>query len=560
MIAGTSLVVLYCRTTWARTYLRVASAAPPVFAALFLLASPTADLVHGDTVEAADVEVPETAPSILFIVLDQLPTASLLNGEGRIDADLYPNFARLAGTSTWYRDNTTVAPWTNMAVPSLLTGTLPTSDKIAPTASNFPRSLFTLLGRSYDLNVSEPWTALCPASICGGRSSDGLGALLGDAATVAGDVGTADDEAFLLAQGINSDRPGDFEEFADSIAPAGDRPDLDYVHVLLPHDPLSYLPNGVAYPAPEHPIGIFFFTWGGEHGVQVGRQRHVLQTQLTDRLVGRALDRLEESGRWDDTLVVLTADHGVAFTDQEPWRAPSAANYEQIMWTPLLVKEPRQTEGRIDDRNVWSVDLLPTLADILGVEIPPDWEVVGHSLAGTGEVRRRSDKVLFPWNAEDLEPGADGMLHLDGREGFARLLQWSAAPPGDDDLRVWRQGEYGGLVGTRPTDHTLGEPVAYEAWLADPDAYDDVDPLRDPPVHLDGAYVSADPGTEIAVAVNGVIGGWGPTVASIVEQSSNFWTLIPDSLLRDGRNELELYEITGPVGDVTLSPVPMRDG
>ncbi|MCZ7536515.1 MAG: hypothetical protein M5T61_11825 [Acidimicrobiia bacterium] len=63
----------------------------------------------------------------------------------------------------------------------------------------------------------------------------------------------------------------------------------------------------------------------------------------------------------------------------------------------------------------------------------------------------------------------------------------------------------------------------------------------------------------IAVAVNGVIGGWGPTFASTVEHVSNFWTLIPDSLLRDGRNELELYEISGPVGDVTLSPVPMRD-
>ena len=62
------------------------------------------------------------------------------------------------------------------------------------------------------------------------------------------------------------------------------------------------------------------------------------------------------------------------------------------------------------------------------------------------------------------------------------------------------------------------------------------------------------------MAVNGVIGGWGPTVASITQHNSNFWTLIPLSLLRDGTNELQFYAVSGPADDVTLSPVPMRDG
>ena len=36
--------------------------------------------------------------------------------------------------------------------------------------------------------------------------------------------------------------------------------------------------------------------------------------------------------------------------------------------------------------------------------------------------------------------------------------------------------------------------------------------------------------------------------------------MIPDTLLHDGRNEVRFYAITGPADDVTLSPVPMRDG
>ncbi|MCZ7536514.1 MAG: sulfatase-like hydrolase/transferase [Acidimicrobiia bacterium] len=324
---------------------------------------------------------------------------------------------------------------------------------------------------------------ICPATLCGSGPGDGLGALFGDAVGVAGNVADAEGEgSSLVARGTTWDeRADDFEEFSASIAPGRDRPVLDYMHSLLPHDPVEYLPNGVKYPAPEHPVGLFLLTWTDEHGAAIGRQRHLLQAQLTDRLLGEALDRLEDAGRFDNTLIVVTADHGVGFTNLEPWRGTSAANYEQIMWTPLLIKEPHQEQGRIDDKNAWSVDVLPTVAEILGVEIPADWEITGHSLIGDGEVRDPSDKVLFTQLGNSLPAAADGLVHVDGVEGFERLLKWSSAPPGDDDLRVWRQGEYGALVGTRPEEHTIGQPAGFDGWLADPDVYDDVDPNHDPP-------------------------------------------------------------------------------
>ena len=560
LVAGLAGGHIYRRASWMRLYLRVASVAPLAFASIFLVASPTSDLVLGHAVGAADVDVPSTAPSVLFIVLDQLPTASLLDGHGHVDADLYPNIARLASGSTWYRNETTVAPWTNMAVPAILSGDLPISQNTAPIASNYPHNLFTLLGRSYDLNVSEPWTALCPTSLCRRQGSDGIAALIGDAAGVARDVRPGKDEAFMLEQRINPDRPADFEEFVRTIAAPGKRPRLDYVHLLLPHDPWYYLPNGVRYPAPDLPTGMFYAVWGGEHSAAVGRQRHLLQVQLTDRLVGRALDRLEKSGRYDDTLIVLTADHGVGFTSEEPWRGASAGNYEQIMWTPLFVKAPGQRRGRIDDRNAWSVDVLPTVADILGVQVPHDWKQAGHSLVAPGEVRDPSDKVLFPWMANTLVPSADGLVHVDGNVGFRRLRAWSAASPGDE-LRVWRQGTYGALVGTRPEDHHAGAQTSYRGWLADPEAYTDVDLMHDPPVHLTGAVTVDGPShPTIAVAVNGVIGGWGPTASSVTEMSYSFWTLVPDSLLHDGGNDVRFYAVSGPPDDPVLAPVPMSAG
>ena len=44
------------------------------------------------------------------------------------------------------------------------------------------------------------------------------------------------------------------------------------------------------------------------------RQRHLLQASYTDRLVGQILQRLEEVGVYDDAAIVVTADHGIAFS------------------------------------------------------------------------------------------------------------------------------------------------------------------------------------------------------------------------------------------------------
>ena len=569
--AGAGAAVLYTRAAWMRLYLRVASVAPAAFAALFLFASPTADLIGRPTVEVAQVEVPREAPSVLFIVLDQLPTVSLLDGTGHVDAELFPSFARLESGSTWYRNHSTVAPWTNMAVPAMLSGNMPISADTAPIASNYPRTLFTLLGGSYDLNVTEPTTVLCPFTLCAPARSDGLGALLGDAAAVAADRPDPYARAFSLTAGIDSGRVRRFDDFLASIEPAGARPRLDYLHLLLPHDPWVFLPSGVEYPAPEHPIGLFFANWGGEQSVSVGRQRHLLQVQLADRLLGEALDALDASDRFDDTLIVVTSDHGVAFTDQELWRGASQANFEQIIWTPLFVKEPRQTEGRVDDRNVWSVDVLPTVAEIIDVEIPPEWDLAGHSVAGgpddaseptdaSGEgPRDPADKVLFPWNVNALQPDDDGLVHVDAEEGFSRVLDWYAAAPGDDpEMRLWRQGRYGVLVGTRPEEHRVGAPATFEGWLAHPEVFDDVDLDHEPPVHLEGVFIATAPGPDVAVAVNGVVAGWGPTVPGATAGEAQIWTLLAEPLLHEGANDVSLYVVEGPPADPLLPPVPMR--
>lgn len=103
-------------------------------------------------------------------------------------------------------------------------------------------------------------------------------------------------------------------------------------------------------------------------------------TEVDDQL-GRVLDHLEASGELDRTLVVVTSDHGDQMGDH--WLLEKLGWWDESYWIPLLVADPRPTSsagrGRVVDEFTESVDLLPTLCDWMGVEVPV--EVDGRSLA-----------------------------------------------------------------------------------------------------------------------------------------------------------------------------------
>ncbi len=65
--------------------------------------------------------VGEPAP-VVMIVFDEFPVASLLDGEGNIQAEHFPNFARLAADGTWFRNAVGVHQQTEKAIPTILTG------------------------------------------------------------------------------------------------------------------------------------------------------------------------------------------------------------------------------------------------------------------------------------------------------------------------------------------------------------------------------------------------------------------------------------------------------
>jgi arylsulfatase A-like enzyme len=145
-----------------------------------------------------------------------------------------------------------------------------------------------------------------------------------------------------------------------------------------------------------------------------------------DRQLGRLLARLAELGIADRTLIVVTSDHGEELGDAFPLYIGGHGHslHDNLLLVPLLLRDPtRPLRGvRIADQ-VRSIDVLPTVVDLLGIPLPPG--IAGRSLlplllgAETGnrvamsaETNRGAARVGIRTGRHKLvrvvEPGAGG--------------------------------------------------------------------------------------------------------------------------------------------------------
>jgi arylsulfatase A-like enzyme len=102
------------------------------------------------------------------------------------------------------------------------------------------------------------------------------------------------------------------------------------------------------------------------------------EIRFTDGYVGRVLDLLAELGHADDTIVVLTSDHGDEFFEHGD-KGHHRTLYEEVLHVPLVVSFPgRLPAGRVVNEPVSIVDIVPTVLELAGLPTPA--AVEGQSL------------------------------------------------------------------------------------------------------------------------------------------------------------------------------------
>lgn len=588
LLVGAGLAWAYGYRRFVRSITDILIVAPAVILIVFMFFSQSSELITGSgKVEPIDAEIGNPAP-VVMVIFDEFPVGSLMTPNDEINARRFPNFARLAGTSDWYRNTTTEGSYTTIAIPSIMSGLDPVRDSL-PTANDHPETLFSLLGGTYEVNALEPITQLCPENVCTQNAepetsfTDALESLVTDSKVVEqhlllpeawaknfpdisqtfggfGDPGitVAGESAartrareFVAGQhqakGGAMDADEETRRVLGFIGPSTERPKFDYGHIEKPHYPWNHYPDGTYYGLTSEEFRAFIpdeLNWTGTPYVtDRATQAHLLEVGYVDHLLGKIVRRLKAQGVWDESLVVITADHGGALIPDEPRRAANEATAGEIATVPLFVKQPEQSRGKAIDRPTCSTEIPPTIARILEVDVP--WQPSAcdrHVVTvdnGTGPiVNVPTAKVL-----DERQNYVDRVADLFG--------------PGTGWPSVLRVGPNKDLIGSALSslDVTPGEPDGAIHPDFEGTGVNYYQPGR--PVNTAlrqrGTVDGAAEDDALAVAVNGTIAAVGQVYLD--SGNATYSILLPENSLRSGRNDIRIFRVDRAGDRIELSPL-----
>ncbi|HEV7847063.1 MAG TPA: sulfatase-like hydrolase/transferase [Thermoleophilaceae bacterium] len=569
---GTAVAALWARAEPVRSFLNVLSPAPLVFLLLFLLSGQISELAFPSEAKARSIGGVARAP-IVVVLLDELPSNTLVDDHDRLDAKRYPGFGELARNATWFRNAYTVYDSTERAQPAIMDGNLPEKDR-QPISSDHPNSIFSLFAKSHRMNVDEEATAVCSRDLCKDTlGDDGYGKRVSsmaedlglvwlhvvsppdienNLASVSenwGNFGGGDTTEVQQPSGagsavntranLNRGRAARFQEWIDRIVP-GRRPALNFKHTLMPHVPWQYLPSGRLYRRqPNDAIaGLSNQAYKDQGQLDVLLQRHFLQTGFADYELQQLWKRLKSEGLWDKSLIVVAADHGVAFPQARERRRLSRQTAREIAPIPLFIKAPGQNSAKVNNSWVETIDILPTIFDVLNLD--PRVKMDGRSAYSATvknrdelrfEIRNTFETLRIP--ASDFERERQQIIDRNNR-------LFGTGADGPD--RIYAIGSHPELIG-QPAS-AAGAPL--DVTLADAGDFDHVDAASGfVPVHIVASVNGPDRHPrDIAVAVNGTIRAVGNTFTLAVGNAGELVSvMVPESAFHKGRNRVQVLQV-----------------
>ena len=162
----------------------------------------------------------------------------------------------------------------------------------------------------------------------------------------------------------------------------------------------------------------------------LGRYLNVLHEM--DENLGRLFEAIRQAGLEKDTLVVITGDHGQAFGYPHDNYGQGREVYEEDVHVPLMLWYPRLYKSARRSATIGShVDLAPTIADLTGLKVPPDWQ--GRSLFDTSRAPRAYFYVAEDRFSLGVREG-NWKYIFDLREGTEQLYDLDRDPTEQQNL------------------------------------------------------------------------------------------------------------------------------
>ncbi len=222
-----------------------------------------------------------------------------------------------------------------------------------------------------------------------------------------------------------------------------------------------------------------------------------------------------------------------------------------IISVPLIIKAPGQKEGVLSDRNVESMDILPTLVEMLGIET--EWPLDGQSALDT-EAPERSEKIVYNDDGEKFS--FDPRLEARWKSLDRKLALFAAANGELSEQDLYRIGPHAELVGERTdalvqgkSDLTVEIDGSHLFRQVDLESSFLLSRISGRVVGSQGSRI----GRTLAIGVNGTVGA--VTRTSHLDGDTVFSDLVPETSFRDGSNRIRIYETSSTGSSVALLPV-----
>ncbi len=387
-IITAAVMCLLFRWQQTRDIFRCAAALPIVFALLFLFALPSSSLFRRlGPANAGFISPIKNPVPIVFVIMDGFSLQALLNCNGKIDRQRFPNLAALADTACWYRNARTVAGQTYHVLPAMLTGTATHLKPKPASSSEYPRNFFTWLQRSYNnLNIQEfrPYVNLATESV-------NTHCFL--AHKFIQDLISMPYYFFIFPFERNNLTAKDSMEWVASMfkySPDVDKwlekiqtdTSLNFCHLTQPHFPLvnnydgkfyanSHIPAGVDITLPRDVTSL----------INLSFHQYMLQCGHVDSIIGKIMAKLKQKNIFEKAMIIVAGDHGTSFYPGVLRRGgTSDIGLATTGFIPLIIKLPGQTVPVSSDRQATSIDILPTICGVL--QAKPPWRMDGNDLMG----------------------------------------------------------------------------------------------------------------------------------------------------------------------------------
>jgi len=344
---------------------------------------------------AAATELPPVGraagkPNVLFVMVDTL-RADHMSAYG-YEKRTTPNADALARDGVLYRDMAAQASWTKPSVATQLSSLYPSSHRAIRKTDILPDAVVLLPevlyrhgwvtgGFANNINVAPTFNFgqgyvtyefLSPSYFFGASEASSQLSIY-NVLRLLRQRFLADK---IYVQHFYQDAEVVTDRALEWLEEYGDRPFFLFLHYMDPHDPYFELPyNGRGYARVQHPNPPV--EWAGAMS-----ELYDDNIAYFDAHFGRLIEWLKAEGLYDNTLIVFTGDHGEEFHEHGGWWHGTTL-YEEQVRVPLIIKFPGQARaGTEDTAPARSLDIAPTVLDVLGLEAPPSWQ--GVSLIGDG--------------------------------------------------------------------------------------------------------------------------------------------------------------------------------